>query len=143
MWRASHPRAALTPTPATRRALKAILTEAGADAGVYLAWVAQSADHDARRLRGEAPWPGGEVIARTDLESLSRHIPARLPLALAWDKRGRTAGPVRVSARPAAVSPTPPPRPTIVLEEGPDGSFAEADPAPRRYSFRERTEIRP
>lgn len=94
VWKHAHPTADGSPTPDARKALPRILAECGtADrAAVYLMWVAESQDEDALRLRGLAPWPGpdGKLRRRDDLESLSRHIPSRLPMALAWDARGRT-----------------------------------------------------
>jgi hypothetical protein len=101
VWRRAHPTAKGEPTPDARKALARILAECtDADqAAIYLSWVAESMDEDALRLRGLAPWPGGEIRRRDDLESLSRHIPARLPLALAWEARGRReAEPARMSS---------------------------------------------
>jgi len=102
-WRAAHPRAPTKPTPDARRAVERILVEtAGVEhAAVYFAWVELSADEAARRLRGDAPWPDGTVTRRDDLESLSRHIPARLPLALAWEERGRRDAPRAATNSPA------------------------------------------
>jgi len=102
-WRAAHPRAPTKPTPDARRAVERILVEtAGVEhAAVYFAWVELSADEAACRLRGEAPWPDGTVTRRDDLESLSRHIPARLPLALAWEERGRRDAPRAAPNSPA------------------------------------------
>ena len=93
VWRACHPRCrALTPTPANRKALRAILVECGSPdaAGVYVAWAHQSQDAHARQLRGEDPWLDGKLTERSDLVSLSRNIPPRLSQAEAWEARGRT-----------------------------------------------------
>ena len=102
VYRAHRPRSQPTPTPDNRKSLKRILAECGSvdSAGVYLAWVFQSQDHDARRLRGEVPWPDGKPVARLTLEELSRHIEPRLARALAWDARGRTV--LHVAAPPEA-----------------------------------------
>ena len=131
VWRVAHPRAPLTPTPTNAKALKVILAETGADGGVYLAWVAQSDDLAAARLRGAAPWPGGEVVARDDLVSLSRHIPARLPLALAWDARNRRSA----TAVPQQTTPNPAPSRIIIDEDG------NIEPPARRWSFQLGREI--
>lgn len=93
--RAARPTLGLTPTPANRKALGVILTEAGSAerAAVYLAWVHQAGDLWARRLRGEAPWPDGDVTVRLDAVSLGRSLPGRLAEADAWDARGRCDAP--------------------------------------------------
>ena len=72
-----------------------ILTEAGSleRAGTYLAWVHQSGDLWALRLRGEAPWPDGDVTVRLDAVSLGRSLPGRLAEADAWEARGRCDAP--------------------------------------------------
>jgi hypothetical protein len=90
-WRGWHPRAAPTPTPDGRKALKRILDECGGleRAGVYLAWVREAEDLHAQRLRGDEAWPGGDVTPRHDLVSLSRNIEPRMAAAEAWDARGR------------------------------------------------------
>ena len=94
-FRDHHPRASAAPTTDGRKAITRILAECLSvqHATIYLAWVAASGDTPARQLRGDAPWPDGEHIRRDDLESLSRHIGKRLPLALAWEARGRRDGP--------------------------------------------------
>ena len=102
--RGYHPRLGLTPTREAGAALPRILAECGSldRATSYLAWVHESQDHDARRLRGEVPWPDGNLQARHDLESLSRHTGARLSCADAWEARGRTdLADKRTAAAPA------------------------------------------
>lgn len=90
-----HPLSAPAPTPDTRKALDRLLTECGGvePACVYLAWVHESLDEYALQIRGLAPWPDGKPKARHSVEELGRHIGARMPSALAWDQRGRTAAP--------------------------------------------------
>jgi hypothetical protein len=90
--RKSSPRLGLTPTPDGRKAMSRILTECeGLErAGIYLAWVHQSRDEWALRLRGEARWPDGKIATRLDPVSLSRSIPGRLAEAEAWEARGRS-----------------------------------------------------
>jgi hypothetical protein len=107
-WRHAHPTGRASPTPSNRKALPIILAECDGleTAGVYVAWVATSGDEAALRLRAKAPWPDGTIVRRDDLESLSRHIPSRLPAALAWDARGRTD--LRPTTRgPAVRTPAP------------------------------------
>jgi hypothetical protein len=108
VWRELHPGSRRAASADTRKAVGRILVECDGleTAGVYLAWVAGSADEAAGRLRGVTPWPDGTIVRRDDLESLSRHIPSRLPLALAWDARGRTD--LRPTTRgPAVRTPAP------------------------------------
>lgn len=107
VWRELHPGSRRAASADTRKAVGRILVECDGleTAGVYLAWVAGSADEAAGRLRGVTPWPDGTIVRRDDLESLSRHIPSRLPLALAWDARGRTD--LRPTRGPAVRTPAP------------------------------------
>lgn len=95
VYRGHRPRVAVTPTPDSRKALSRILAECGDldAAATYLAWAFESQDEHARQLRGDAPWPGGQVLARCDPVSLSRNIPPRLAAAQAWDARGRRDAP--------------------------------------------------
>jgi hypothetical protein len=91
VWKSAHP-ASRALTADGRKAAIRILAECGGlePAATYLSWVRESQDERARQLRGDAPWPDGSTSRRDDLESLSRHIPSRLPLAQAWDERGRS-----------------------------------------------------
>jgi len=95
VYRGHRPRVAATPTPDSRKALSRILAECGDldTAATYLAWTFESQDEHARQLRGDAPWPGGQVLARCDVVSLSRNVPPRLAAAQAWDARGRRDAP--------------------------------------------------
>ena len=56
---------------------------------MYLAWVHTSRDEWALRLRGEAPWPDGNLKRRWSVEELGRSLGGRLDEARAWDERGR------------------------------------------------------
>lgn len=103
-----HPRAPESPSPASRKALRAILAECGGPerAESYLAWVHEAQDRYARQIRGQDPWPDNTVKARHDLESLSRHIPSRMPEVEAWERRGRTTAQRPTNApRPAPGAP--------------------------------------
>lgn len=93
VYRGLHPRKPPMPTPDDARHLRRLLAEAGTveRAGLLLAWVHQADDPYARQLRGEDPWPDGRRKARVDLESLSRHVGARLADAERWEARGRVA----------------------------------------------------
>ncbi len=129
VWRAAHPQARLTPTPANRKALKVILAETGVEDGsIYLAWVAQSDDQHARRLSGKAPWPDGKVNALDDLVSLSRNIPPRLAAALAWSKRGQAKAEAAFQ-RPARTAPD---TSRVVIDIDPAGN---TDHKPNRHRF--------
>jgi hypothetical protein len=103
-YRGARPRVPATPTPDSRKHIRRILTECGGleQAGLYLGWTFQSQDERARQVRGEAPWPGGKVNAMTSLEELGRHVGSRMPMAEAWESRGRGAGvgPSAASAPP-------------------------------------------
>jgi len=100
VWQSFHPRASPSANPKKRKYLRTILAETeGLEAAVSLVeWVHLAKCQWARQLRGEEPWPGGELVTRTDLQSLTRSITKRLAQAQAWEDRGRTT--------PAAVKPT-------------------------------------
>ena len=85
-WRVYHPRAAETPTPGTLRALGSLLTEAGSreDALLLIEWAHVGTCERARQIQGVAPWPDRRLKALWDLESLSRHVAARLEMAYEW-----------------------------------------------------------
>jgi hypothetical protein len=123
-YRGFRPRIPPTPTPDTRKHLRRILTEAGGiePAGLYLAWTFQSQDERALQVQGKAPWPGGKVNPMLSLEELGRHIGSRMPMAEAWDARGRRNGP----QAPPGQAPRPT-RGTLASELFAD----DPDPAPR------------
>ena len=117
-WRVYHPRAAETPTPDTVKTLGRLLIEAGSLDGALLLveWAHVGTCERARQIQGAAAWPDGRLKALWDLESLSRHVAARLEMAYEWkdkstDKasglnvihldplpRGSARGPDRISA---------------------------------------------
>lgn len=107
-YRVHHPRKAAEPSPADRKAIRAMLAECGpmdadhdldttARAVLLIEWAALSADTYARQLRRELPWPGGDLTRRDDLESLSRHVEKRMDAAEAWDRRGRMDAPANAA----------------------------------------------
>ena len=91
VWKSAHPTSRAL-TADNRKAAIRILAECGGlePAATYLSWVRESGDERARQIRGDAPWPDGSITRRDDLESLSRHIPARLASALEWQERDRS-----------------------------------------------------
>jgi hypothetical protein len=125
-YRGFRPRIPPTPTPDTRKHLRRILTEAGGiePAGLYLAWTFQSQDERALQVQGKAPWPGGRLNAMLSLEELGRHVGSRMPMAEAWDARGRRSGP---QAPPGQAPRTP--RGTLASDLFRDDP--EPDPKPR------------
>ena len=100
VWQSFHPRASPSPNPKKRKYLRTILAETeGLEAAVSLMeWVHLAKCRWARQLRGEEPWPDGECISRSDLQSLTRSITKRLAQAQAWEDRNRAALP---AAKPA------------------------------------------
>lgn len=119
-YRLTHPRKSPTVSPGDRKLIRTILGECGGttaaqldeateNAALLIEWVAQAQDERARQMRGEAPWPGGDLTKRDDLDSLSRHVEPRLLMALAWRDRGRRdePPPLRRAAPPRPNAPTP------------------------------------
>jgi hypothetical protein len=92
--RKARPHLGLTPTTGSRKLLRTLLAEAGdfERAGRHLAWVFESLDERAMQLRAEAPWPGGDVVFRADLNGIvvAEKLPGRLEMTDRWEARGRT-----------------------------------------------------
>jgi len=100
-WQGHHPRAPAAPSPKALEACQRLLKEVEGEAAALLVlrWVHECPDLWPRRIRGEAPWPGGEVVRRWDLVSIARLSPRWLPQAQAWAEEGQAAA-VRAAAPP-------------------------------------------
>lgn len=107
LYRARHPRKALTATPDDRKHLARMLTEAGSPdaAALYLDWIHEADDDRARQVRGEAPWPDGRISPMLSLEELARKVGSRLPHAEAWAVRGRRSPVVSGGSAPPTMQP--------------------------------------
>jgi hypothetical protein len=89
-WRVYHPRSAPTPSKLARKHARRIVEECEGVEGalILIRWAHVSLDRWAQQLRGEAPWPDGDLITRLDLQSLGRSVTSRIAQAQAWSDRG-------------------------------------------------------
>lgn len=112
-YRLTHPKKSPTVSPQDRKAIKAMLDECGgttaaaideatATAVLMIEWVAQSQDERARQVRGEAPWPRGDLTKRDELPSLGSNAGSRVEMVRAWNARGRCDEPPVFRPTPSA-----------------------------------------